>query len=229
MKTSKNKTFSTFYNGSYTYKVELSQNTCKVYLNEKQDKDFGKLIFEQNYKKAFIEDPKDVNTILIELSNTKSKTNKYLYLGQSAYTFESVPIVKYMSPMGSENDVPYPCAIDKNGNYYLMDESLYLDKTISDNIRKEKLEPGDVYYMYYTQISKTLDKTKMFKQCWYFDKSGKKRAIKIYRPLYNIKETIHIKQNDSTVITKTASELQKILKDYDEKHGVFKLKCKMIK
>jgi hypothetical protein len=56
----------------------------------------------------------DGNTILLELDE-----NKYMFIGDRVYTFESLAeIVTFLSPIGN-NDVPYPYAADVDGNYYL--------------------------------------------------------------------------------------------------------------
>lgn len=45
---------------------------------------------------------------------------KYTYIGSKIYQFEALSaIVEYVSPIGC-SDVPYPYAIDNDGNYYLM-------------------------------------------------------------------------------------------------------------
>lgn len=61
------------------------------------------------------------NTILIQTG-----TNKYTYIGSRIYSFLSfAEIVKYVSEIGN-NDVPYPYAVDINGNFYLMIEDVVL-------------------------------------------------------------------------------------------------------
>ena len=64
------------------------------------------------------------NTILIELDE-----HKYIYIGRHIVWFQSLStIVEYHSPIGY-NDVPYPYALDEEGNCYLMIEDVILDKT----------------------------------------------------------------------------------------------------
>lgn len=77
----------------------------------------------------------DGNTILVH-----TKEDEYIYIGESIFKFYSFsPIIDYVSPVGN-NDVPYPYAIDKEGNYYLMIEDIVINKTIDGD------DPYDYYY-----------------------------------------------------------------------------------
>ena len=54
------------------------------------------------------------NSILLKFRN-----NRYVFIGESIYSFKSkAPIVKFVSPIGN-NCVPYPYAFDENGDAYL--------------------------------------------------------------------------------------------------------------
>lgn len=83
------------------------------------------------------------NSILL-----KTKEN-YIYIGNEIYAF--VPgndIIEYVSPVGN-NDVPYPYAIDNNGNIYLMAEDVILINTDQMQQKiKEYDNPYDYYYEY---------------------------------------------------------------------------------
>ena len=52
-------------------------------------------------------------------------------------------IKKFISPVGN-NDVPYPYAVDVDGNYYLMIEDVIIDKIT--NIKKYDNDPYEFYY-----------------------------------------------------------------------------------
>ena len=70
------------------------------------------------------------------------KDDEYVFIGDNIYKFRSyAEIVKYVSPIGN-NDVPYPYAIDKLGNYYLMVEYVVF-KNIPSNMKND---PYDYYY-----------------------------------------------------------------------------------
>ena len=80
----------------------------------------------------------DGNSILV---NTEG--NNYVYIGSEIYSFKSLSkIVEYVSPVGN-NDVPYPYAIDIQGNIYLMLEKVIL----LDGV--EKLVGEDAYQYYF--------------------------------------------------------------------------------
>jgi len=78
----------------------------------------------------------DGNSILVHI-----KDNEYIYIGSEIFRFHSfAEIIDYKSPVGN-SDVPYPYAIDKENNYYLMIESVVINK--NSNIL------DDPYYYYY--------------------------------------------------------------------------------
>ena len=83
------------------------------------------------------------NSILAEISS-----GKYLYIGESVFTFNTgpeskSPITKYISPVGN-NDVPYPFAVDDRFAY-LMIENVKIPVSALDMTQK----PFDPYTQYY--------------------------------------------------------------------------------
>jgi hypothetical protein len=84
------------------------------------------------------------NSILLKTGN-----NTYTYIGESIFSFTTYSDVdKYISPVGN-SDVPYPYAIDKFGNMYLLIEDVVLLNP--NGILKNKLKnfddnPYDYYY-----------------------------------------------------------------------------------
>lgn len=88
--------------------------------------------FSDGYGKEF-----NGNSILLHL-----KDDNYVYIGYKIFRFRSLnKITKYVSPVGN-NDVPYPYAIDKDKNYYLM-----IEDVIVNNIPKKfENDPYDYYY-----------------------------------------------------------------------------------
>jgi len=80
----------------------------------------------------------DGNSILLHIKNLE-----YVYIGSCIKKFEAkAPINKYVSPVGN-NDVPYPCAVDKEGRHYLMIEDVIIN---SWQITDENDDPYDFYY-----------------------------------------------------------------------------------
>ena len=89
------------------------------------------------------------NTIVIHLAD-----NRYVFIGGEIFIFSTyTPIITYSSPVGN-NDVPYPYAIDMDGNYYLLIENVILRHTedLSKKIQ-EYDNPYDYYYKYYIIVS----------------------------------------------------------------------------
>lgn len=85
----------------------------------------------------------------------------YVYLGNGMYTFKPLSdIEKYISPVGP-NDVPYPYAIDKEGNHYLMIEGVIIRNTKDnrDKLDSYKDNYGDIdpysHYYDYSYITAT--------------------------------------------------------------------------
>jgi hypothetical protein len=166
-------------NGGRSFKVVINGETVKVH-KHMYDDDFTSLGYEKkpsltfNANKIFIGySPKnkmtlfsggfgpknDGNSILLHIKN-----NDYVYIGSEIYSFTSISeIIKYVSPVGN-SDVPYPYAIDKDNNVYLMIENVILsDKVLkklnnddkagvhnsSIDITSDKFEPYNIYYDYY--------------------------------------------------------------------------------
>lgn len=81
----------------------------------------------------------DGNSILLKIND-----NKYVFIGETIYSFNtSNEIVKFVSPVGN-NDVPYPYAIDDKDNYYFLLETDNGILNIPDISHRE--EPYQFYY-----------------------------------------------------------------------------------
>ncbi len=80
------------------------------------------------------------NSILFQIKSSKNNYFRYVFVGERIFEFQTKDeVVKFSSPVGN-SDVPYPFAVDKLGNRYLMIESVFLH-TDSD-------EPYNVFYDY---------------------------------------------------------------------------------
>ena len=168
------KTYYILDNGGHPFKVDIENNNVIVYkieyISNSNDIKYAKepiLIFN-NVNKIFIgKSPKnkittfsgghgkkfDGNTILLNI-----KDNKYVFIGLNIFSFiAESDIIKYVSPIGNSG-VPYPHAVDKNNNFYLMIEDVMI-KNIPKNINP---------YYYYFNISRNVNK--MYN--WYIGKNG---------------------------------------------------------
>lgn len=141
--------------------VSIYKKSDKYYIDDESEKDYDNawmyIALVKSYKaiKVFIgKSPKNKmtlfsggygakfngNTILIKMSK-----NKYIYIGEEIYSFETDNnIIKYVSPVGN-NDAPYPYAIDNKGNYYLIIENV----VIKNVPKKYKNDPYDYYFDYH--------------------------------------------------------------------------------
>jgi hypothetical protein len=126
-------TYVTQMNGGCPFRVSINNDTktiyvyCNEYENSYDEDEYEQTSITEIYKTQFIQywvgksscgDPDfDGNSFLIQVAD-----NKYIYICDEIYSFTSyAPIIKYVSDMGNSN-VPYPYAIDTDGNVYLMIE-----------------------------------------------------------------------------------------------------------
>ncbi len=92
----------------------LKLNTKTVFVGKSPKNSMT--LFSGGYGKDF-----EGNTILLHI-----KDNQYVFISRDIEFFESIfPIIKYVSTVGN-NDVPYPFAVDRKRNYYLLDFGVVL-------------------------------------------------------------------------------------------------------
>jgi len=73
----------------------------------------------------------------------------YVYIGSKIYRFKTKSeINKYYSPVGNSG-VPYPHAVDKENNFYLM-----IEDVVIKNMPKRYY--SDPYFYYYDYMGKTV-------------------------------------------------------------------------
>jgi hypothetical protein len=143
-----------------------NKHTINIHRQTDCDQKTNKIIYEKNPsltfhpKKIFVgksplnkmtefsggHGPKfDGNTILLEMMN-----NECIFIGNIIWSFDAKEkIDKYISPVGN-NDVPYPYAIDKDKNVYLITENVIIKHR--DDIAKKMAKydnPIDYYYDYH--------------------------------------------------------------------------------
>ena len=169
----------------------------------------------------------DGNTILLKLEK-----NKYMFICYEIFTFDSFYGIKeFVSPVGN-NDVPYPYAIDKQNNYYLLINDVVFNLT-------DKVE--DPYRYYYDNSLITKDDgiippvlpTTIFKDIKEFYINGEKytmtfrtnkeKCLENYYP-----NDIMIKKYDNKKYKISYHELQNLYKEFGELKGFKLLKNKHI-
>jgi len=80
------------------------------------------------------------NSILIHVAN-----DRYVFVGDSVYSFRShEPIKQYHSPIGN-NDVPYPVAESKSSYFFMLDH-VWMSK---EGFVITSEAPDDLYYHFY--------------------------------------------------------------------------------
>lgn len=151
-------TFCTHDNGSRPYKIELKDGDVHISRdNGKWDADGNHIISYQEL--MIIKKPLQIligthhkgdkesdwgygNSIIVQETETK-----WIHIGYRIFSFEpESKIVKYHSHVGNSN-VPYPFAIDEDGNQYLMIENLVLST-------KEDCHDDPYNYVYFETKSK---------------------------------------------------------------------------
>jgi len=120
-------------NGGYPFTAVVYKSKVELYINELGGPFFNQIVGYKGQpkvyhpKKVFVgKDPKtgkDVgNSILLDMGKME-----YIFIGWNVTKFKAKSkITKYVSPVGN-SAVPYPYAIDEDGNYYLMLENVMLD------------------------------------------------------------------------------------------------------
>lgn len=155
-------------NGGKPFKVDVDGKNVKIYMfvensedksEESIDGDYSMCILTFESDIVFIGEspniemsryshgPKyDGNSILLHIKN-----NEYVFIGTKIFSFEALStIVNFVSPVGN-NDVPYPYAIDENGNIYLLIEDVVIK---SNDTLVKHMEEFDTPYGYYYKYSK---------------------------------------------------------------------------
>ncbi len=190
------------------WKIIYSKFPSLVFLNPKRvfigDSPRNKMTeFGGGYGPKF-----DGNSILVNTDD-----NNYVYIGPEIYSFTSKSeIVEYVSHVGN-NDVPYPYAIDKDGNIYLMLEEVIL-------IKRGKLE--EPYQYYYTL--RDIDKIAGFKE--YTVKRGEKDETYNLFYIPNIESNLQRNEKKRYVNGRLIKdeELIDIMKRYEAEKGLESMK-----
>ena len=148
--------FNIHYNGDIPFKVEMNEKEVDIFSNHGSTP-----LLKRKAKTIFIgESPVNKrttfsgghgpdflgNSILLEL---EEDNNQYEFVGKTIFSFLSLArIIEFVSPVGN-NDVPYPYAIDVDGNIYLLIEEVVLLRKHRIIIAEEEEEEEDPYSYYY--------------------------------------------------------------------------------
>jgi hypothetical protein len=122
---------------TYQKKPAITLHPNKIFIGKSPKNKMTE--FSGGYGKEF-----DGNSILLEMKN-----NEYIEVGYTIWSFDAKDkIVEYYSPVGN-NDVPYPYAVDKSGNIYIIPENVIImhNPDVEERM-KEYDNPIDYYYEY---------------------------------------------------------------------------------
>jgi hypothetical protein len=172
-------------NGGRPFKVQLQDDTARVFIAEYQghneedsEPQYNKLIFTTSYQEAFVGysrrnrmtlrsrsygDDYDGNSILLRI-----KDLEYIFIGHTVFRFIALNTInKYESPVGN-NDVPYPWARDCDGRYYLMIENVIL------TVAPPRVKNPYMYYYDNTNLGKKIvltfeNKSNSYRVSWQHD------------------------------------------------------------
>jgi len=151
------KIYMTLDNGGYPFVVCIKASDVRIYRtpnNNEWTQEFYKDFYKNPKKHAYLYTklvgkplkaqkifvgkwPKyDSNSILIEVAPLE-----YVFIGSKIFKFKSfAEIVKYHSPIGN-SEVSYPCAIDKDGRFYLLLEGVVVEEELmKEFMKKYKLD-----------------------------------------------------------------------------------------
>ncbi len=150
----------TRYGGEKCFMVEIENDNVKVFKpNDENHVLYNQLVCEYTPLKIFIGlSPKirmtvmsgyfgmyDGNSILLHINNDDNDNDndeyKYVFICNEIFSFTTkLKILSYVSPIG-DNCVPYPYAVDKDRNFYLMVENVCVSLNSSNDSN-----PYDYYY-----------------------------------------------------------------------------------
>ncbi len=239
-------TYVTQMNGGCPFRVSINNDTKTIYVycndyensyDEYEDEDEQASITEI-YKTQFIKywvgksscgDPDfDGNSFLIQVAD-----NKYVYICDEIYSFTSyAPIVKYISDMGNSN-VPYPYAIDADGNVYLMiEETVIIGLPELHESYDELYEDPYTYYYDRSHITKDIGCNREpvtlhpIKE-WYVDGECYTLRDSFEYERYKNK-AMRVVYQDGTIADITADKLDKICTMHRDDYGCRQMLNKVV-
>lgn len=234
-------TYETHDNGSRPFLVEVFRkhkhitviDIRKNYKKRKRSMEPSNVVrnivcFDADYDEIFIgEDQSQAafkgNSLLV---CTNKNTNEYVFIGEQIFKFNSLDrITQYFSRVGN-SDVPYPYAIDANGNYYLM-----LEYVILQHVPEFK-DPYDYYYDYNnTGLRDVCGKGKKFKNIiqFYlgktpttlkFDPNPEAKRHRILRS----KQVKSVRLENGDKVTLSNNEIKELMNEYGKENGILPMK-----
>jgi hypothetical protein len=155
-------TYYTHDNGSMPFRIVIKGKELHIYgcnnidfkseSDKYQEYSYYEFIKKYNVKKVFIgNDPEKIeddysakhpgSSVVAEIGK-----NKYVFIGESVYEFETVsPITMFRSPIGN-SDVPYPFAQDDTFTYLMIEGVKLRNSDLSDV--SNPFDPYGRYYMW---------------------------------------------------------------------------------
>jgi hypothetical protein len=149
----KGKTYETLDNGGRPFLVDIDGMNVTVFVNEKEDRDYGKRIWSKKVLDVFVGDPKPSYDDGYQLWNkgtsvlVKIGPERYVFIGNRIFEFsveKGDTIVKYYTPTGN-SAVPYPYAVGKNNTYIMTSDLEIIPHSIYD---PSELDPYDFMFNY---------------------------------------------------------------------------------
>jgi hypothetical protein len=145
-------TYTTHDNGATPFEITITDKHINIHSNYHMCDDISydaiNILIGKSYKNkmteisGYIGDEYDGNSVLVHIYD-----NTYVFIGFNIFTFTSLcKIIDFVSPIGN-NDVPYPYAIDIDGNIYLLLENVILMNT--GNLQSKLNDYDDPYSYYY--------------------------------------------------------------------------------
>jgi len=224
----KMQTFITQMNGGRPLRISIDDDTKTIHVYSNYDEDKYGIQNDETevYKTQFIQywigksscgDPDfDGSSVLVNVAD-----NKYVYICDEISSFTSyAPIIKYVSDMGNSN-VPYPYAIDADGNVYLMIEDTVIIGL--PELHDELYEDPYGYYYDRSNITKDIGCNREpvtlhpIKE-WYVDGEHYTLRDSFEYERYKNK-AMKVVYQDGTIKTIAADELQQICTMHRDDYG----------
>lgn len=204
------KTYYTHDNGGRPFKVVVNSSEKKVNIYKRTKDDYD-VIFEKDilmsfkYKQIFIGKSSnhtkefDGNSILLYLGK-----DTYIFIGERILQFTyNIPIKSYASDVGN-SDVPYPYAVDENGDVLFM-----LEMRLYKMVKYDKKQFNDpIGFIYFKDIA--LSSLDYYKKFTLYDKNDNPIYFKHNTKVYQINDEKVSKKEFINMVIKLAPKSKPI-------------------
>ena len=220
------RTYETHDNGGRPFTIAINDDIATITHIE------SNTVYVQRFIQCFVgeaDNHSEAGNSILLLVNA----NKYVYIGHKMFTFTSIAlIITYRSPIGN-SDVPYPYAIDEDGNVYLLIEDAVIRNFIqragetcvprTPSFQFILPNPYEFYYQA-TLLMKLQHQTPMFDVSlgfdeWYVD--GESYALRLTLKPEKYRQThMHIRRKGCDLEPYPYEDFERLMRRVAEQLGV---------